>query len=891
MLAGVLALSFVSARADSTWNVSSGNWDVDGNWIGGAPTSADTANIDNSGTALVPGSVSGVYDTLNIGVTGTGSLALTGGLLTGGVTFIGSDSGAVGSALVTSGTWNHLGDLYTGCFNGTGALTIEGGSVNNFNGTIGYFHGTGTATVSGGIWTSSGQLSVGSLYSTGELNISGGQVVSAAAVVGYFNSLGTVNVSSGTWSNTGGILFGQSSDGTGILNLTGGVITGTGGNADVLGQDATSTGIATVTSGTWQNDGNLTVASSGQGTLNLSGGLISDGGATIGENTSGNGLAIVTGGTWNVDGQFIDGYSGTGVLTIADTGVVRIGSGTGALILGGADTGNGTLNIGEGGAAGTLQASEVSGGSSVTGTGAGFVNFNHTGTVNFTPNITGNIAVTEMGPGTTILSGNNTYTGGTTLQDGTLRIEGFSSALGTGILTINGGTLGNEGTDGQTAFDNGVAINSDFAIDVSGTDGVVEMFGDVNLGADATRTITLTGNGLACFGGSISGQNLTLVSASGDSMVMFCSNTSNTFGGTLRVGSGVTLQLDKDPDYTAVAGDAVIDAGATVETWLSEQFSATSNVTVNGTLRQLYSETTTIAALTGTGIITAELTGQTLCVSSGTFAGTITEDVGAEQSLVKQGSGLLVLTGSSSYSGGTVIHSGTLAAGHHSAVGTGQVSVDGGVFLVEASAGGVANTVKLSGGGYNRAFSGTGDLAHAVDASSNFSGGRDTSAAILAGTLSGASMLQTRFATTSSALNDSIRLSDVYSFQGTGTDVFALQLSIADAGPNTYLAWLDTNSNLWVNAVDGNTGNNASLAQQNYAGSFAAFQAAYGTDLSAYIGAYGVDTSAGTTHAWAVVNHNSDFSIVPEPSTWALLGLGALVLGFMARRNKAAARS
>lgn len=694
LLAGALALAISPARADSTWNVSSGNWDVDGNWIGGAPTSSDAAMIDNSGTAQLPGGVSGVYGTLNIGAAGVGALEISGGLLTGGTTSIGFGSGATGAALVT-------------------------------------------------------------------------------------------------------------------------------------------------------------------------------------------------GGTWNVDGLFVDGYSGTGSLTITDTGVVRIGSGSGALILGGGDTGSGTLNIGKGGAAGTLQASEVAGGYYLTGTGVGLVNFNHTGTVNFAPRINGNIAVTEMGPGTTILSGSNGYTGGTTLQDGTLLIE-RSDSIGTGALTINGGTMGNSDPDGFLFLENNLVVNGDFGIQASGTSSEVDNHGNVDLGT-GTRTITLSGEGLACFGGNISGENLTLLSATGTSMAMFCSDISNTFSGTLRVGSGVDLQLwkignDGDPPVIAVAGDAVIDAGGMIDVWVDNQFSGTSNVTVNGTLLQSTSATTTINTLSGTGSIISEISGQILKLSSGTFAGTIRED-GGVQTVEKQGAGLLVLSGSNSYTGGTLIHSGTLAAAHHNAVGTAQVTVDGGVFLVEAAAGGVANTVKLSGGGYNRAFSGSASLAGAVDASSNFSGGRDTSATILAGTLGGASMLQTRFATTSSALNDSIRLSDVYTFQGTGTDVFTLQLSIADAGPNTYLAWLDTNTNLWVNAVAGNTGNNASLAQQNYAGSFADFQIAYGTDLSAYLGAYGVETSAGTTHAWAVVNHNSDFSIVPEPSTYALLGFAALALGIMAARS------
>jgi outer membrane autotransporter protein len=47
----------------------------------------------------------------------------------------------------------------------------------------------------------------------------------------------------------------------------------------------------------------------------------------------------------------------------------------------------------------------------------------------------------QNGPGTTILSGRNTYTGGTTIDLGTLLVNNLQ-ALGTGNVTVNGGVLG-----------------------------------------------------------------------------------------------------------------------------------------------------------------------------------------------------------------------------------------------------------------------------------------------------------------------------------------------------------------------------------------------------------------------------------------------------------------
>lgn len=103
------------------------------------------------------------------------------------------------------------------------------------------------------------------------------------------------------------------------------------------------------------------------------------------------------------------------------------------------------------------------------------------------------------------------------------------------------------------------------------------------------------------------------------------------------------------------------------------------------------------------------------------------------------------------------------------------------------------------------------------------------------------------------------------------------------------IVWYDADSGTWVNAVDGNSGNNATAAEQGYQGSFDDFQNVYGTSVGQYVGAWGVDT---TNHqAWAVLNHASDFSVntvaaVPEPTTLALLATGVLMLlGYGWRRR------
>jgi len=52
------------------------------------------------------------------------------------------------------------------------------------------------------------------------------------------------------------------------------------------------------------------------------------------------------------------------------------------------------------------------------------------------------------------------------------------------------------------------------------------------------------------------------------------------------------------------------------------------------------------------------------------------------------------------------------------------------------------------------------------------------------------------------------------------------------------------------------------------------------------IGAWGTDTTGGVTKSWAVIDHNSDFSVVPEPATCVLLGLGLSVALALTKRRR-----
>ena len=112
----------------------------------------------------------------------------------------------------------------------------------------------------------------------------------------------------------------------------------------------------------------------------------------------------------------------------------------GAIILTGADTYTGTttiqagdsLQLGLGGATGSLAGGDIS--------DAGTLATDGSGDLTLTNAVSGAGALHQIGTGVTSINTVNTYTGGTTLAAGTLAI-GNGGALGTGALTVTNGEL------------------------------------------------------------------------------------------------------------------------------------------------------------------------------------------------------------------------------------------------------------------------------------------------------------------------------------------------------------------------------------------------------------------------------------------------------------------
>ncbi|EDA8709075.1 AIDA autotransporter-like protein ShdA, partial [Salmonella enterica subsp. enterica serovar Kedougou] len=234
-------------------------------------------------------------------------------------------------------------------------------------------------------------------------------------------------------------------------------------------------------------------------------------------------------------------------------------------------------------------------------------------------------SLTKTGAGTLILNAENTYTGGTTISEGTL-IATNVEALGTGDVTDNATLELNTGGD----FDNAIG----------GTGSVVKS-GD--------KTLTLSGANSYTGGTTISGG--TLVASNVEAL------------GTGDISDNATLELNTGGDFANNIGGtgSVVKSGDKTLT-LSGTNSYTGGTTISGgTL-----VANNVEAL-GTGDVTNNAT---LELNTG---GDFDNAISGSGQVVKSGDKTLTLSGANSYSGATTISGGTLIATHVNALGTGAI--------------------------------------------------------------------------------------------------------------------------------------------------------------------------------------------------------------------------
>lgn len=259
-----------------------------------------------------------------------------------------------------------------------------------------------------------------------------------------------------------------------------------------------------------------------------------------------------------------DGFDMKGDLT---GGGELVQKGPGTLVLGG----NVQQRLVRIGASGTVEVG-IQGTLSGEVLNEGVLRFARGGNLVFADTLAGGGRLVQAGSGTLILSGNNTFSGGTTVQAGTLQI-GNAVALGSGDLTLVGGTL-------VLAAD-GLSVANNVAV-------------------AGAATVRVNGADRATLSGSVS-------------------DSTETPGSLLKAGSG-TLVLSGNADYlggtTVNAGSLQVGAGGT-SGWLA------GDVAVAGTLAFDRSDTLDFdGALSGNGLLLQQGSGVlTLSGNSGAFAG------------------------------------------------------------------------------------------------------------------------------------------------------------------------------------------------------------------------------------------------------------------------------
>lgn len=714
-------------------------------------TLSGNSNTYSGGTTMSDGTL--LVTNTSGSATGTGPLLVNGGILggagfvTGAVTVastaaIAPGNGGVGTLTagpLTLASGSHLNFDITNTttldrITVNGALTINGGQL-NINGGVAGFTTNGVYNLIGGYTgaiggTGVGALSVNSLnqditktYTFGQ---SGGFVTltigNSGSAISYWNTNADGNWSTGPWTtptpNTVGAFASFGGGGTAItaprtVTVNGAFTVGTlgfnnalqaftlaaGAGANITLQNTSGAASVANTAGSHQIQAPLTLTSNG---ANFQVTTLGDTLAVSGV-VSGNGpLTKIGNGTLTLTG--VNTYTGTTLIsggTVAVNSIASLGDATFLTTIGAATlqaTANITtprnFNITDVASTISVDPTKTYSISGVIGAGAGTLN--------------------KAGTGTLVLTGANTYTGGTVVSAGTLNV--IDGALGTAPaapatnLTLNGGTTLQAGAAIVTLLVNRsvvlnggtVAIDSNTnALTIGGSvsgSSILNKIGAGNLTLNGAGTYLSTivdagtlvvGNNAALGSGSVtlngtSALNLGTRNLANDLVVngtnVLTSGDGGGVSGINKVTGAGALNLFNSGGNVDFRGDMTAFSGTILYT---NQGNVRMNGSTGSTLatfdlgtgagslnKRSTAATISLGGLTGgantflsgaTGSGNASATTFAIGGAGGTttFAGTIANG-GGTTGIMKDGLGTLTLTGTNTYTGTTTVNAGIL---------------------------------------------------------------------------------------------------------------------------------------------------------------------------------------------------------------------------------------
>jgi fibronectin-binding autotransporter adhesin len=492
----------------------------------------------------------------------------------------------------------------------------------------------------------------------------------------------------------------------------------------------------------------------------------------------------------------------------------------------------------------------------------------------------GIILTTSGAAGILTMTGNNSYSGGTTIGLSTLRVSN-NNALGTGGITFGSTgqiqaintdvTLANTGTyttltasgtqsltftgklTGLRGSDSNAIVNnisSGKSLTITNLDimdplntsstrtvtfagnGTTNVVGTIANGTLTNGKVTITNTGTTTFSGANTYTNLTTVSAGtlvfAKTVSLYNGNTANWTAGRLAVASGATLAFN-------VGGTGEFTTGniTTLLTNLAASTSATNGMNAGSIL----------------GIDTTNAVGGTFTITD--IIANTTGAAGGSRGLTKLGTGSLVLSGNNTYTGATTVSAGTLIVNGNSGSsnftvrsgaslgGTGTVgnlTIQSGGTLAPGNSPGILNTGTFNlNSGSTLAMELTGNTATPV-AGTNYDQINVTGGVILGGELS---LSLTGYTNVTGSV--------FFLVNNDGSDLVSGIFSNANFDPSTVFTIAGQQWQINYNA------DSASTTAQN-------FTQALGNDVA--------------------------LLAVPEPSTLALIGIAA-VYGLTYRRRRA----
>jgi fibronectin-binding autotransporter adhesin len=853
-----------------------------------AATSGGDLLLNNlSANALTINSVIGATGASTLTKLGTGTVILNGintytgatSIVPGGTLQIGSagrlGSGTYAGAITNSGTLqfsSSAAQTLSGVISGAGALTKDTSNsvltltgINTFTGTTTVSSGTLITSVGGRLNNTANIIvdSGATLRLSGTAGATGNNQLQSAAVSPTLTIAGTLDVA----TNTANTMYATT------ITLNNGTMTSTGvpgaANDGAAGQyGAYYFGLNRTVNANGANN-----VLSGNGKVGIASGVV----LTLNTPLSTDALSVST--------ALGVGNSGTaGGLTKTGLGTVTLNS---------ANAYTGATNV----TAGKLVVSStgtINGTSGLTITGGGEFKYNNTttsftkpitltnGTISGTGTITQPLTVGANGiispgnsPGIQPFGSTQTWTAGGTYTwevnnwtgttagtdydriaiTGGLDIAALSSPSSRFNIDINGLTVGNI-VGAVLGFNNSVARSWTILTTTTGLSG--QAF-NPNLFNIVTTNFT-TSNDLG--GGSF---GLTTV---GNDLVL-------NFNPAVVAGPNVTVTGVTNQNLFVLQGASLSTQTATANFTNSNANAATINTPTSSPTGLLTGTTTSIAASPGatatstisliststnTTAIGATLTYPTTAANTGSAIATVN---------VRIGNAPLHATASSTNFGEALIAATPISVTPYTGLSSntiGQVSTGSTVPTLGTTAT-IFNYTNSTG--TDTGISMAWRSRTAAEASSTTPGDNGT---LVAGYL----------------VSDVVNLTGMGNAGGTGfTDTFILQMSYNEALLNGFESFGVTQGNIkivwkngteWVNAVTGNS----TTASQYFPNQ------AYNASARV-LGDYGIDPTNNVV--WAVLNHNSEFAVIPEPSTLVLGGLALLGFAGVGLRRRRLAKT